>query len=94
MISGQTYSDVDNAPDTALAILRKDGADLVRLGEVRGVCVDLGTVLVLLGRVGGEGLARELGDALKGLGRGVVVVVDRDDLVPPRLLKGEDDVRA
>ena len=58
MILRQTYSDVDDAPDAALAILRKDGADLVRLGEVRSVCVDLGAVLVLLGRIWRQRISR------------------------------------
>ena len=56
--------------------------------------VDLGAVLVLRGRVGGEGIARDLCDALEGLGGRVVVVVDGDDLVSPRLLQRENDVRA
>ena len=90
----ETHRDVDDAPDAALAVLRKHGADLVGLGEVDGVHVDLGAVAVLRGRVGGEGVARELRHALEGLGRRVVVVVDGDDLVPARLLKREDDVRA
>ena len=88
-----TYRNVDDAPDAALAILLKYGAYLVALREVACMAVDLGAVLVLRGRVRGECNARDLRDALEGLGRGVVVVVDGDDLVPARLLEGEDDVR-
>ncbi len=85
---------MNDAPDPALSVLLEHFPDLVALGQVNGKDVNLRAVLVLLGRVRGESITRELGDTLESLWRGVVVVVDRDDLVPPRLLESVDDVRA
>ena len=88
------HHDVDDPPDPALAILGEHAADLVGLGEIDGVHIDLCAVLLLWWCVGREGVARELGDALEGLGRRVVVVIDGDDLVSPHLLQCKNDVRA
>lgn len=90
----EAYRDVNDTPDTTLAVLLEDFADLVALGEVDGEGVDLCAVLVLFCGIGREVVARDLSNTLEGLGTGVVVVIDRDDLVPPRLLEREDDVRA
>ena len=90
----KAYRDVNDTPDATLAVLLEDFADLVALGEVDGEGVDLCAVLVLFCGIGREVVARDLSNTLEGLGTGVVVVIDRDDLVPPRLLEREDDVRA
>ena len=83
---------MDDAPNASLAILLKHLPDLIALREVDSVRINLGAVLVFLRRCGWETVARDLGDALEGLGRRVVVVVYGDDLVPARLLEGKDDM--
>ena len=89
-----THRDVDDSPNTTLAILLEHLADVLMLGEVCLEDINLGAVLVLGGGIRGEGVACKVRDAVKGLGTGIVVVVNRDDLVATSLLQGIDDVRA
>lgn len=85
---------MDDAPERAVAISLKDGADLVRARQVAADRIDLGALDVLLARVRRQHLARELGYAREGLGERVAVVVERDHAIPPRLEQSVDYVRA
>lgn len=89
-----TYRDVNDTPDAALAVLLKDSADVLGIDEVDCELIDLSRVLVLLGRIGGEGIARDLGQAVVDLGVRVVEVIDRYDLEATGLLQDMDDMRA
>lgn len=82
---------MNDALDPAISILLEHLPDLIALGQVNSKDLDLAAVLTLLGRVRRKSIPC---DTLESLWRGVVVVVDRDDLVPPRLLESVDDVRA
>lgn len=82
----QTHRNVDDTPDPAFAIHLEHLADLVRLGKIGFVGDDLSTVALLLRWVRREGVPCDLCDAVERLGRGVVVVVYRDNFVPAGLL--------
>lgn len=88
------YRNMDDTPDSTLAVLLEHLADILVLGEVRLVDINLSTVLVLGGGIRGEFAACEVCDTVEGLGAGVVVVINGDDLVATSLLQGIDDVGA
>ena len=90
----EAYRDVNDTPDTTLAVLLEDLADVFMLREVCLEDINLGAVLVLGGGIRREIVACKLRDPVKGFGTGVVIVVNRDDLVATSLLQGIDDVRA
>lgn len=85
---------MDDAPDAAFAILFEDGSDLLGARQVALDGVDSCAVLVCVRRVLGQYVSCELRDTCECGRVRVVVVVDRDHLVSPRLLQGKDDMRA
>ena len=85
---------MNDTPDTAFAVPFEDGADVLSIDEVVLVRVDLCRVLVLLGRICGQGITRNLVQTLVDLGMRVVEVINRDDLEAASLLENVDDVRA
>ena len=87
-----THGDVYDTPDASLAVLLEHGSYLVAVRQVACEGVDLGAVLVLLGRICGQGTARQLGDAVERPRVCVVEVVDGDDFVATCGLQGVDDV--
>ena len=89
-----THRDVDDTPNTALAILFKYFADVMRIREVARVRIDLCAVPVLLRGIGREATLRDLRNTGKGFGVGVVMVVDGDDLEAAGLEQGVHDVRS
>lgn len=89
-----THRDVNDSPDATLAIFLKHGPDLLRVGEIDVVRIDLGRILVLLGSVLWKSVTGDLSQAGQGFGIGVVIIVDADYFVPSRGLEGVYDVRA
>ena len=83
---------MDDTPDPAFSVLFKHSSNLLRPREIALVGIYLGALKFPLSGVGWKLAPRQLGDTVKGFGPGVVVVVDRDDLVLPGFLQHVDDV--
>lgn len=84
---------MNDAPDATSPIALKHSTDLVRLGKVANVHVNVRAIFFRVGSVRGQTRFRQLSDADEGFRVGIVVVVDGDDLVSPCLLQDMDDVR-
>lgn len=83
-----TYRDMNNPPDAAFPKLVEYGANFFFICEVGSICLDLGRVTVLLRGICRESIASNLRNPRESRGEGVVVVVDREDLVPTGERKG------
>ena len=88
-----TDGNVNDTPDSTLAIAFENALDLLRTGQVALECIDFCALLVCLRRVFGKCILRNLCDTSERRGEGVVMVVDRDDFVSSSLLKSVDDMR-
>lgn len=89
-----THRDVDDTPNLALPVLCENSPDIVGLREVGLEGIYLCALELEVCGVRGKLALGQLGDADESLGFGIVVVVNRDDLVAPGLLQGVDDMGA
>lgn len=85
---------MDDAPDAPLAILFKHSPHLSGIRQVALNGIDLGAFLIRFRRVLGQRFSCELRDTFQRAGVRIMVVIDRDDFVPSRLLQGGDDMGA
>jgi hypothetical protein len=85
---------MNHTPHTTVTKFIKDSTDLLSVGEICSVCLDLGRVTVLCRCISWECIASNLGDSGKSLGERVVVVVDREDLVSAGECKSQNYVRS